>query len=193
MQSASYVPLFPTLLADRRMVPWVRNVGLMLFASLLLTLSARCSIPFWPVPMTLQTFAVLVLAMGLGWRLAAGSVLLYLAQGAMGLPVFASGAGLGYMMGPTGGYLAGFLLAALLVGALAERGFDRSLAWASVAMVLGNVVIFSCGAFWLSQLIGMERAIEVGVMPFIPGEALKMALASWVLPLAWQQFGRHRG
>jgi biotin transport system substrate-specific component len=100
----------------------VRAIVLAVIGSILLTISAKIQVPFWPVPMTIQTFVVLVLGVAYGWRLAGATVLLYLAQGALGLPVFAAGGGLAYMAGPTGGYLVGFLLAALVVGWLAERG-----------------------------------------------------------------------
>lgn len=98
-----------------------RNVVLMLVGSLLLAISAKIQVPFYPVPMTMQTFAVLVIGMAYGWRLGGATVLLYLAEGAAGMPVFASGAGLAYLAGPTGGYLVGFLASAVLVGFLADR------------------------------------------------------------------------
>jgi biotin transport system substrate-specific component len=120
-------------------------------------------------------------------------VLAYLVQGALGLPVFAKGGGLAYMTGPTGGYLLGFLLAAWLVGRLAERGFDRRIPTALGLFLLGDLVIFALGVGWLASLIGLEKAWAAGVLPFLPAEALKIALAVAVLPLAWRLGERNSG
>ena len=120
---------------------------LALFGSGLLTISAKLNVPFYPfvVPMTMQTFAVLVIGMALGWKLGAVTVMLYLIEGALGLPVFAytpaKGIGISYMMGPTGGYLVGFLLSAALLGYLGEKGFDRNIGTTLVAMLIGTAVI----------------------------------------------------
>jgi len=164
--------------------------------SLLLTASAKIQVPFWPVPMTMQTFAVLVIGMAYGPRLGAATVALYLAEGAFGLPVFAGtpakGIGLAYMMGPTGGYLAGFLVAALAVGALARRGWDRGLPGGVAAFLIGDGVIFVCGVAWLSALIGFDKAIAAGLVPFLPGEALKVALAAALMVVGWRLVGRRR-
>lgn len=164
----------------------LRNVLLAVAGSLLLAMTAKVQIPFWPVPLTMQTFAVLVIGMAYGWRLGAATVALYLFEGAMGLPVFASGAGLAYMAGPTGGYLAGFLAAATLMGYLAERGWDRTPLRTLAAMVMGTAVIFACGVTWLATLIGVEKAVMGGLVPFMTGEALKIALAAVTLPLVWK-------
>jgi len=171
---------------------------LVIGGSLALWVSAKIHIPFYPVPMTMQTFAVLVIGMAFGWRLGGATVLLYLAEGASGLPVF-SGApereiGLAYMAGPTGGYLAGFLISAVVVGWLAERGWDRNLLTTSVAMLIGTVIIFLPGVFWLGTLIGWdEPVVALGVTQFIYAEILKIALAAAVLPLAWKALGRATG
>ena len=161
--------------------------AIILLGSLLLAISAKVQVPFWPVPMTMQTFVVLLLGATLGWRLAGATLLAYLVEGAMGLPVFASGAGVAYMAGPTGGYLAGFLLAAIAVGWLAERGFGRTAPTVLVAFALGQIIIFGLGLAWLSGFIGMEKAIAVGLVPFLAAEAVKTTLACAVLPLAWKQ------
>lgn len=185
---------FPSLLdtalpTDDRLRRILRDVGIALAGSLLLTLSAKTQIPFWPVPMTMQTFVVMVIGMALGPRLGTVTVALYLAQGAMGLPVFAGtpekGIGLAYMMGPTGGYLAGFLAGAWLCGALAERGWDRSWLKSGIAAALGHAVIFCLGVLWLQGLIGWEKAFQFGVAPFWAATLLKTALAIAVLPPAW--------
>lgn len=177
---------------------WPRETGgllrlalLAVAGSILMAVSAKVQIPMWPVPMTMQTFAVLVIGMAYGARLAGATLLLYLAQGAMGLPVFASGAGLAYMAGPTGGYLAGFLVAAVLVGWLAERGWDRNVALTFLANLAGTAIIFACGVAWLSGLVGgLEKAVVLGFQPFIAGAFVKIALAAAVLPLIWKLLPR---
>ena len=175
----------------------VRNVGLALAGSALLALSAKIQVPFWPVPMTMQTFAVIVLAMAFGARLGAATVALYLLEGAVGLPVFAGtpekGIGLAYMMGPTGGYLAGFLVAAGLAGWMAERGWDRSFLKATAVNALATVVIFTGGLAWLAILVGPAKAVAVGLTPFLAASAFKIALGGAVMPLAWSFARRLRG
>ena len=140
----------------------LRAVVLALAGTVLLTVSAKLKVPFYPVPMTMQTLVVLVLGASLGWRLGAATVLLYLAEGTFGLPVFADtperGIGLAYMVGPTGGYLLGFLAGAVVVGWLAELGLGRSVAGMGVAMTLGHVAIFLFGFAWLAVQIGAGPA-----------------------------------
>lgn len=173
-----------------------RAIALALLGTALLTISAKIQVPFWPVPMTMQTFAVLVIAMVYGPALGTATVALYLVEGAFGLPVFAGtpvkGIGLAYMAGPTGGYLAGFLAASVLLGWLNTRGWDRDFRTALAAMVLGTAVIFVLGCAWLSYLIGIEKAFQLGVLPFLPGAALKIALAAALLPLAWRLIGARK-
>jgi biotin transport system substrate-specific component len=155
--------------------------------SALMAVSAKIQVPMWPVPMTMQTFAVLVIAMSFGFRLGAATLLLYLAEGAVGLPVFASGAGLVYLAGPTGGYLVGFFVAAALVGWLAEKGWDRTVLLTLVAMALGTAVIFGLGVSWLAIFLGdAGKAIASGLTPFLVGAAVKIVLAAAVLPVAWR-------
>ena len=122
-----------------------------------------------------------------GARLAGLTLVSYLAIGAVGLPVFASGAGIAYMAGPTGGYFLGFLAAAVLLGFLADRGMGRSLASALLLLALGEIVIFVFGTGWLAALIGVERAVAAGLVPFIPAEILKVAIAAAVLAAAWRK------
>jgi biotin transport system substrate-specific component len=151
-----------------------------------------------PVPMTGQTFAVLMVGALLGSRRGALSVLAYIAQGLAGLPVFSYGnSGLKALAGPTGGYLIGFIGAAWLVGALAERGWDRRAGTTVLAMVLGNVVLYACGLLWLSCLVyllgrPLGDVLAIGLYPFLPGEALKVALAAAFLPAGWKLI-RHFG
>lgn len=168
----------------------------LLFGVCLLTLSAKLQVPFWPVPMTMQTLVVLMLGMAYGRRLGAGTVLAYLLVGAAGLPVFAGtperGIGLAYMMGPTGGFLMGFVAAAWITGALAERGWDRSIAWCAAAMLAGTVVIFALGLAALIPITGLARAIETGLVPFLASSGLKIALGATALPLIWRFLGPRR-
>ncbi|MDX9860935.1 MAG: biotin transporter BioY [Rhodospirillales bacterium] len=172
---------------------WLRAVVLAAVGSLLLTASAKIQVPFWPVPMTMQTFAVLVIGMTYGPRLGVATVVLYLAQGAIGLPVFAGmAAGPTYLAGPTGGYLAGFMASAFIVGRLARRGWGRNLLQGVAAFVIGDVVLFAFGMAWLSVLAGFETAIAAGLLPFLPGEALKIALAAALTVVAWRAVERRR-
>ncbi len=163
--------------SDATAVRAARFVVLAVIGSLLLTASARVQIPFWPVPLTMQTFVVMVLALGYGGRLATGTVALYLTQGALGLPVFAAGGGLVYLTGPTGGYLIGFLAAAALMGYLGDRGWHRTVFHAVMAALAGTAVIFAVGVAWLSVLVGFVPAIMNGLVPFLLGDALKVVAA----------------
>jgi biotin transporter BioY len=138
------------------------------------------------VPITGQTFAVLLIGAVLGSRRGALSILLYLGWGAMGLPVFSGGGGgIATLAGPTGGYLAGFVPAAFLVGWLCERGWDRSLWTAGLAMVLGNIVIYFFGLLWLAGFVGWDQVVALGLAPFILGDVLKIILAALALPGGW--------
>jgi biotin transport system substrate-specific component len=170
--------------------PALRWAALAVVGSLLLTASAKAQFPMWPVPMTMQSFVVLVIGMAYGARLAGATVALYLLEGALGLPVFAGtpekGIGLAYMAGPTGGYLAGFFVAAVAMGWLAERGWDRRPVLSVVAMTIGTVLLFTPGVSWLAVLVGFEKAVQAGLMPFLVGSMLKLGLAAAVLPLAWK-------
>ena len=153
----------------------------------LLTASAHIKIPFYPVPLTMQTLFVLGIGMTYGARLGGVTLLGYLAAGFIGLPVFAGGAGMAYMMGPTGGYLAGFFAAAVVLGALAERGWTRSWATAAAAMLMGNVIIYLLGVGWLTSLIGWDKAVQFGLLPFLYGDALKLIIAALGVPYLWSK------
>ncbi|EKV27519.1 Substrate-specific component BioY of biotin ECF transporter [Caenispirillum salinarum AK4] len=198
MHSGSSVPTLPLArtLFPARVHPAAQAAVLVGLGVLVLTLSAWVRVPFWPVPMTLQTLAVLLLASAYGARLGTGTVLAYLAAGAAGLPVFAGtperGIGIAYMMGPTGGYLMGFVLATALVGALADRGWDRRLFGAGLALTLGLTVIVAAGGAWLAALIGPAEALAVGVVPFLPAEVVKVCLGMCLLPALWALVERRR-
>ena len=174
----------------------MRAVLLTLIGSGLLTLSARIAVPFVPVPLTLQTLAVLLIGACFGARLGTATVLLYLLEGAIGLPVFAGtpehGIGVAYMMGKTGGYLLGYVVAVAIVGFLAERGADRSFGKLFGAMALGEIAIFGLGFAWLAQFIGTGPALSFGVMPFLPGDAVKTLLAAMLVPAVWSMMTKRR-
>jgi biotin transport system substrate-specific component len=155
----------------------LRFVALALLGTLLLAISAHVQVPFWPVKMSMQSFAVLALATIYGSRLGA-AVLAYLFEGAMGIPVFQSGGGLATFIGPTAGYLAGFVLATWVVGLLSERGAMRSVPSAFGVLLVGDVIIMVLGTAWPSTLIGFEKALSAGFLIFLPAEALKIALAT---------------
>lgn len=182
--------LWPTGNATGTTNTLVRNLLLAIAGSLLLWLSARVQIPFYPVPMTMQTFVVLGLGAAFGWRLAVATLVLYMIEGAAGLPVFAGtpekGIGFAYMAGPTGGYLAGFVAAAGVVGWLAQKGADKNAFKMFTAMLLGSAIIYLFGVTWLSGFIGAEKAVKFGVMPFLYGDLLKAALAAALFPAVWQ-------
>jgi len=170
-----------------------REVALILGGSLLIALSAQLQfvLPFSPVPITGQTFAVLLLGALYGSKRGPATVVTYLALGVMGLPVFAGGAfGLARLVGPTAGYLVGFLVAAFVVGLLSERGWDRN-PWATaVSMIIGNGILYVTGMLWLSRFVGWQAVLTTGFLPFLPGDALKIALAMILLPAGWKLIGR---
>ena len=195
-QSAALHPtLVDRMMPSARLGRLTRMAILAVAGSVALTLSAKVQVPFYPVPMTMQTFVVLALGMAFGWRLGAATVLLYLAEGAAGLPVFSGtpekGLGLAYMLGTTGGYLFGFVLAAAACGWLAQRGWDRSVFKTALAMVIGNAIIYLCGLLWLGGLVGWDKPLLAwGMTPFLIGDAFKLALAAGVMPLLWQALGK---
>ncbi len=178
----------------------VRDALLVVGFSALIAVSARISIPMWPVPITGQTFAVLLAAAVLGRTRGVAALLAYMGEGMLGLPVFAGGAnawtvsasGATYLFGSTAGYLAGFVAAAFVTGWLAELGWDRSVWRAALAMVVGNLVIYAFGVSWLAALIGLERAVNFGLVPFLLGDIIKVVLAALALPGAWRLVGRLR-
>jgi biotin transport system substrate-specific component len=193
--SAARAVRMPTLaeaMLDSLMTPSaatsaVTKAALVVFGSLLLAVSAQFKIPLYPVPVTGQTLAVLLIGMTYGPRLGGITLAAYLFEGALGLPVFAGGAaGAAVLMGPTAGYLFGFLLAAIAMGYLAERGMGRTVVSTIAAMVIGNCVIYLCGALWLANFIGFGQAIAAGVLPFLYGDALKLVVAAGLMPWAWR-------
>lgn len=200
MQAQAAVPmtLIDAILPHRRAI---HNVILVAFFTVLIALSAQVAIPlpFTPVPLTLQTLTVLLTGALLGSRLGAVTLLAYLAEGLAGLPVFAGGLnawsassipGVPVIMGPTLGYLIGFVFAAALVGFLAERGWDRRWWTTCLAMLLGNLVIYAFGVGWLSTIAGLTIAVAKGLIPFLIGDAIKIAAAMAALPGGWALVNR---
>ncbi|HEQ72346.1 MAG TPA: biotin transporter BioY [Spirochaetia bacterium] len=160
------------------------DVLLVVGASLLISLSnfvLRVPLGGTPVPITGQTFAVLFLSMLLGAKRAPAAVALYLFSGAAGLPFYSGGA----LAGPTGGYLVGFFFAAVVVGFLAEQGMDKKHYTTIVAMVIGNIILYTFGLLWLSLYVG-DKVCIMGLFPYIPGDLFKIALAAGLLPLGWK-------
>ena len=182
------------VLLPRQQRSWLLDAALVLIFSAFVALTAQVEIPLWPVPLTLQTLGVLFTGAVLGSRRGTLTLLLYLIEGAVGLPVFAGGvSGVAQLLGPTGGYLVGFVLAAGVVGWLAERGWDRRLSWTALAMVIGNLVIYALGVAWLTIYLGdLQAALVSGALIFIPGDLIKIALATLALPAGWALAYRRR-
>jgi len=175
--------------SDKRLAGFY-DVALIIGGSLLIALCAQVAIPLWPVPVTGQTFAVLMIAALLGCRRGCFAVIAYITEGAAGLPVFAMGrGGLAVLRGFTGGYLVGFIAAACIVGLLAEKGWDRRIGTTVLAMVLGNTVIYAFGLLWLSCLPGIDNVLREGLYRFIIGDLMKIALAAILLPSGWKLLG----
>jgi biotin transport system substrate-specific component len=163
----------------------LRGAILMALGTALLTLSAKVNLPLPYVPMTLQTLVVLMIGAAYGWRLGSATVIAYLAEGAIGLPVFAGPVGgLAPLVGPTAGYLYGFVLAAFATGWLSQRGWDRSVVWLFVAMGIGHVLILGTGFAWLAfgMKLGADKAWLVGIVPFIAASVVKNALGATLVP-----------
>lgn len=161
---------------------WVSQLAAVAIGTALLAVSAHVQVPFWPVRLSMQSFVVLVIGVACGGRLGVTVLLAYLAEGALGLPVFQGGAGPAYMAGPTGGYLLGFLLAVAAVGALADRGATRSWPATLAVLLLGEILIYLPGLAWLAVLFGPAKSIAFGLLPFLPAEAVKLALAAAAAP-----------
>lgn len=179
-----YIRTFP------RAASWLRDVILIVLGTLLVAALAQVKIPlpFTPVPITGQTFAVLLIGAALGSKHGAASMLLYMALGAFGLPVFAGGAsGIDYLSGATLGYLVGLVMAAYVIGLLAERGLERNVRTSIIPFLVGTIIIYACGVAWLTVMLGsVSKAIAAGLLPFLIGDVIKLIAASLILPAAWK-------
>lgn len=169
---------------------YARSALAMVAGTLLIAISARLQVPMWPVPMTMQALAVLAVGLAFGARLGAATVALYLAEGAVGLPVFAGGAGSAYMAGPTGGFLLGFVAAAATAGWCADRGWTQNAAGTCAAALAGTILIHLLGFVWLTWLAGAQTALTAGILPFVPGDLVKVAILALAFPAVWRLFGR---
>jgi biotin transport system substrate-specific component len=173
-----------------RNASWLRDLILITLGTLFVATLAQVKIPlpFTPVPLTGQTFAVLLVAAALGSKRGAVSMAFYIALGAFGLPVFAGGAsGMDYLSGATLGYLIGFVLAAYVVGLLAERGLERSVRTSIIPFFVGTVIIYACGVMWLAVVLGsFSKSLTAGLVPFVTGDVLKLVAAALALPAAWR-------
>ena len=174
--------LINSLLSTYSINIYIKNISLVLFGTLLLTLSSKVQVPFWPVPMTMQTFIVFIIGMAYGWRLAFFTLVAYLFEGALGLPVFAKGGGLLYLTGPTAGYLYGMTVAALVIGIFAELGYNESYFKSLISLLIGTFIIFLFGVGYLGSVIGYDKALAGGLYPFILSEFFKIGLAVVLIP-----------
>ena len=160
----------------------VVSILLVLFGTILLAISAKIQLPFWPVPMTMQTFVIFLIGMTYSLKLSFITVSMYLFEGALGLPVFASGGGIAYLVGPTSGYLYGMLISSVVISYLANLGFSKTYLKTSISLLIGSFIIFLFGILYLGSIIGYEKAVIAGLLPFIPSELFKIALAVSLIP-----------
>jgi len=189
MTMTALAPTLTTRLFPRA-ANWLRDLLLILAGSLFVALCAQVKIPlsFSPVPITGQTFAVLLVGAALGSKRGAAALIAYVIEGALGLPFFAGGAGgLSVLVGATAGYLIGFVVAAYVIGALAERGLERSVRTSIIPFLVGTVIIYLFGVTWLGIFLhSLSKAILGGLLPFLIGDAIKLIAASLALPAAWK-------
>ncbi|TGT61588.1 biotin transporter BioY [Mesorhizobium sp. M00.F.Ca.ET.170.01.1.1] len=187
-------PLVSLALPEQGAARLGTQLFLAIVGTILLTLSAKTKIVLGPVDLSLQTLAVLLIASAFGMRLAIATLILYLAEGAFGLPVFQGtpekGLGIAYMLGSTGGYLAGFVVMAAIAGWAADRGWDRHPVKLFGAMLVAEIVMMAMGFAWLATLIGPEKAWQFGVLPFVVGDLIKVALAASLVPAVWSLLKR---
>ena len=175
-QAAYQAPL--TTLVTSTQHRTLYSIAVMVVASLFLAICAQISIPMIPVPVTLQTFAVMVIGLSLPWRLAGGTILMYIAEGACGLPVFSNYGSIANLMGPTAGYIVGFLPMAVIISYLCEKGGRKNLFTRYGSAFLGTSIMFVFGVGYLSTFIGFEAAVAKGLLPFIMGDFAKLGTAS---------------
>lgn len=167
-------------------ISFFKKLVLLIAGVAVLAISAQLKVPFYPVPITLQTLAVMLIGFTFGTRLGSCTVLTYLALGAIGAPVFAGGAGLAYMSGPTGGYLFGFLVAVYLIGYFTEQGYGRTFISTLLLALSGTIVFYLFGVTWLTTILGFEKAIKFGLLPFLYGDVLKLFLLAFSIPATWK-------
>ena len=184
--SKEAVALVNVLLPTSGINTYLKYILLIVFGTILLAVSSKIQVPFWPVPMTMQTFVVFIVAMAYGWKLSFLTLIAYLIEGAIGLPVFAKGGGLLYLTGPTAGYLYGMAIAAGVMGYFADIGYGKTIIKCIFPLLIGTIIIFVLGVGYLSTIIGLEKALVAGLLPFIPSELFKIALAVFIIPSIWK-------
>lgn len=187
-------PLVSLALPEKGAARLAMQLLLAIIGTLVLTLSAKTRVLLGPVDISMQTLAVFLIAAAFGMRLGVATLLLYMAEGAMGLPVFQGtpekGIGIAYMLGSTGGYLAGFVVMAAIVGWAADRGWDRHPIKLFNAILIAEIVMMAMGFAWLALLIGPEKSWQFGVVPFIVGDLIKVGLAASLVPAVWSLLKR---
>ncbi|TIU94384.1 MAG: biotin transporter BioY [Mesorhizobium sp.] len=187
-------PLVSLALPEKGAARLATQLLLAIVGTLVLTLSAKTRVLLGPVDISMQTLAVFLIAAAFGMRLGVATLLLYMAEGAMGLPVFQGtpekGIGVTYMLGSTGGYLAGFVVMAAIVGWAADRGWDRHPIKLFNAILVAEIVMMAMGFAWLALLIGPEKSWQFGVVPFIVGDLIKVGLAASLVPAVWSLLKR---
>ena len=169
-----------------------KNILLSFLGSIAIAISAQISVPMFPVPMSMQGFAVLCVGSALGARFGALAVIMYIAEGLAGLPVFAGGSfGIAALLGTSGGFLFGFVAMAYIVGSFADKGWDKTASKAFVAMFLGHVALYAAGLLQLGTIVGWDKPVLAwGLTPFIVGDFVKMGVASALLPMIWNKFAK---
>ncbi|RWP73309.1 biotin transporter BioY [Mesorhizobium sp.] len=187
-------PLVSLALPEKGATRLMTQLLLAIVGTLVLTLSAKTRVLLGPVDISMQTLAVFLIAAAFGMRLGVATLLLYMAEGAMGFPVFQGtpekGIGIAYMLGSTGGYLAGFVVMAAIVGWAADRGWDRHPVKLFNAILVAEIVMMAMGFAWLALLIGPEKSWQFGVVPFIVGDLIKVGLAASLVPAVWSLLKR---
>lgn len=168
---------------ENKVLVAIKDIVLVLSFAILTGICAKLKIEIGPIPITMQTFAVLLSGALLGSKRGAASQITYILMGLSGSPWFSRGGGIAYLMSPTFGYIIGFVMAAYLVGWLAERGWDKNFEKAILAMLIGNILIYIPGLFWLVKFVGFGKVLSVGFYPFIIGDLLKILLAGLLLPI----------
>lgn len=188
--SNASLPLINRAMPSETAARYAMYAFLVVFGSMLIAVAGQIKVPMWPVPTTLQTLAIFTIAAAYGRNLAVATLLAYIAEGAAGLPVFTNGGGIAYLAGPTGGYLAGFVVAAGITGWAADKGLSDKPLKLFAANLAGTVAVLVLGAAWIALMFGTDKAIAWGIGPFIVTDIIKAALAASLVPALWSLFRR---
>lgn len=171
---------------ESRLTSLIKDILLIFSFSILTGIFAKLKIEIGPIPITMQTLAVLLSGVILGSKRGAFSQITYLILGLAGMPWFSRGGGLSYVLSPTFGYIVGFVFCAYLVGFLCERGWNKSLKTSILAMFFGNIILYIPGILWLAKFVSWQKVLAIGLYPFIPGDILKLFLATAIFSLSWK-------